>query len=76
AQLALLVPVASCIGQLKWLWFKAKPRKTTDLERFDMASRGPEGSLKLLFQLPRLRLVSLGAIVTILMLSFQTFIQQ
>lgn len=55
AQSALLVPVASCIGQLKWkwTWFEKKSRRTIDLETYDMASRGPEGSLKLLFHLPR-----------------------
>jgi hypothetical protein len=53
AQSALMVPVAACIGQLKWTWFRANPQRTIDLETYDMASRGPEGSLKLLFKLSR-----------------------
>ncbi|KAF2648544.1 hypothetical protein K491DRAFT_612578, partial [Lophiostoma macrostomum CBS 122681] len=47
AQSALLVPVASCIGQLKWTWFQRSER-VIDLDRFDQASRGPDGSLRLL----------------------------
>jgi hypothetical protein len=53
AQTALLVPIASSIGQLKWIWFQQKPRSTIDLERYDQASRGPEGSIKLLFRYPK-----------------------
>ncbi|KAH7117632.1 hypothetical protein B0J11DRAFT_570868 [Dendryphion nanum] len=75
AQSALLVPVASCIGQMKWNLFSKTPRNTMDLEMYDMASRGPEGSVKLLLQLPP-PLVTLGALVTILMLFLQIFIQQ
>ncbi|KAF2635300.1 hypothetical protein P280DRAFT_473857, partial [Massarina eburnea CBS 473.64] len=76
AQSALLVPISVCIGQLKWEWFQHSKR-VIDLDRFDSASRGPEGSIKLLFYLARRpRLVSLGALATILMLGFSTFVQQ
>ena len=53
AQSALLVPIASCIGQLKWTWFQKKPRSLINLEQYDQASRGPEGSMKLLFRYPK-----------------------
>ena len=53
AQSALLVPIASCIGQLKWTWFQKKPRGLINLEQYDQASRGPEGSMKLLFRYPK-----------------------
>lgn len=76
AQSSLIVCVASSIGQLKWSWFKKESRSTIDLELFDKASRGPEGSLELIFQWPRFRLITVGALITILMLAFQTFIQQ
>ncbi|KAF2735308.1 hypothetical protein EJ04DRAFT_404139, partial [Polyplosphaeria fusca] len=46
-QSALLVPTASCVGQLKWSWFQ-RERRAADLDRFDLASRGPWGSIKLL----------------------------
>lgn len=47
AQSSLMAPVASCIGQIKWQWFR-KVRSTYDLEIYDEASRGPAGSLWLL----------------------------
>jgi hypothetical protein len=52
AQSALLVSVSSCIGQLKWDWLRSK-RSVSDLDRFEEASRGPQGSLMLL---PKTRL--------------------
>lgn len=32
------------ISQLKWLWFSESPRKLTDIDLYDKASRGPWGS--------------------------------
>ncbi|KAF2123016.1 hypothetical protein BDV96DRAFT_639567 [Lophiotrema nucula] len=76
AQSALLVPISYCIGQLKWQWFQ-RSKQTVDLDRFDSASRGPDGSIRLLWYLSwRQRLVSFGALATILMLVFPTFVQQ
>lgn len=48
AQSALLVSLGSCIGQLKWDWFGVA-RDVVDVERFDEASRGPQGALTLLW---------------------------
>lgn len=57
-------------------WFQSN-NKIVDLDRFDLASRGPDGSIRLLFHLSwRQRLVSLGALATVLMLLFPTFVQQ
>lgn len=50
---AVLFPVAEAIGQLKWLWFKTGERRLTDFELYDLASRRPTGSVKLLLT-PRL----------------------
>lgn len=47
---ALMVPVSEAIGQLKWLWFRDQ-RILEDFEKFDDASRGPWGSLGLLWRL-------------------------
>lgn len=41
---ALLVPVASCIGQLKWQQFTIRPTPLDQLQIADDASRGPWGS--------------------------------
>lgn len=76
SQSALLVPIGSSIGQLKWKWLEER-RRLIDFDKFDLASRGPDGSLRLLWHL-RLRphLVSLGALSTLLMLAYPTFVQQ
>ncbi|KAH6860382.1 hypothetical protein B0T12DRAFT_316241, partial [Alternaria alternata] len=42
SQSALIVPVSSSIGQSKWTWLR-KDRKAIDIDRFDAASRGPDG---------------------------------
>jgi hypothetical protein len=76
SQSALLVPIASSIGQSKWEWLQ-KERRAADIEKFDLASRGPDGALRLLWHLKlRPHLVSLGALSTIMMLAFPTFVQQ
>jgi hypothetical protein len=76
SQSALIVPVSSSIGQSKWTWLR-KDRKAIDIDRFDAASRGPDGAFRLLWHL-RLRphLVSFGALLVILMLAFSSFAQQ
>ncbi len=59
-----MIPVASCISQMKWLHFKT-PHKVSDMEVYDTASRGGLGSLMLLLRMPT-DLASIGALVTIL----------
>jgi hypothetical protein len=44
-----VVAASQALSQAKWNWFKGSPRPLTDLSVFDDASRGPWGSLKLLF---------------------------
>lgn len=51
SQVAMAFPLTSCISQLKWLWYKDS-RKLTDLDTFEQSSRGPFGSLGLLFSRP------------------------
>jgi hypothetical protein len=48
------IPVVEGLGQRKWLWFLSKDRPLAQFEDFDDATRGPWGSLKLLFKLRRL----------------------
>lgn len=43
-----VVPVVQSLSQYKWNWYKS-PRPLKDFKIFDEASRGPWGSLKLLF---------------------------
>lgn len=76
---ALLCMVGTSIGQLKWIWFQGgKKRPVYDLQSFDDASRGPWGSVMVLLRYSRNGsfVLSLGAIITILSLAFDPFIQQ
>lgn len=72
---AAVVPLAGGISQAKWLWY-AKPRPLRDIETFDDASRGPWGSLLLLFDLRPHYLASLGAFLTVVALAVDPFTQQ
>ncbi|KAH7417810.1 hypothetical protein BKA64DRAFT_738366 [Cadophora sp. MPI-SDFR-AT-0126] len=71
---SLLVPVASSLGQLKWHWFR-RSRSLKGLELFDEASRGSLGSIRLLWALRFWYLASIGAFITVLTLSVDTFVQ-
>jgi len=72
---SLLLPVAECISQSKWLWY-SKARRLIDFEDFDLASRGPWGSLLLLFRLKHRHVAVLGAWITLLALAIDPFTQQ
>ena len=43
----LMVSVSACVGQMKWVWYQAE-RSLFDIDRFDFASRGPQGSVMFL----------------------------
>ncbi|PPJ50404.1 hypothetical protein CBER1_06978 [Cercospora berteroae] len=74
---AMLMVVAQCIGQLKWLYFAQRPHPLQHIEIFDDASRGPLGSAKLLVHVNWTALLaSLGAIITLLSLAMDPFVQQ
>ena len=40
---AMLLCAAECISQSKWIWFRANEIALTDIEVYDIASRGPWG---------------------------------
>jgi len=42
--------VSACISQWKYIAFSKNKRKLIEFERFDSASRGPQGSLTLLWK--------------------------
>ena len=46
----IMVPITASLGQLKWIRFKQQPRPLSEHELIDQASRGPWGSLKLLWK--------------------------
>ncbi|KAI6092392.1 hypothetical protein F4821DRAFT_134174 [Hypoxylon rubiginosum] len=73
---AMILVLSACLSQLKWSWF-TQPRPLVHVEYFDNASRGPWGSLELLWAI-RLRAIlpSIGAFIMILTLLLVPFTQQ
>lgn len=76
---ALLVPVSSCLGQLKWNLFQ-NPAPLYQMQVIDQASRGPWGSLEILlrglFGSRTGSLTYIGALLTVLALAVDPFAQQ
>lgn len=72
---SLLLVASAAISQFKWLWIHKRSRRLRDLQIFDDASRGPWGAFAILRH-SRLSLVSFGALVVLLLLAFDPFVQQ
>ncbi|KAF2727221.1 hypothetical protein EJ04DRAFT_595782 [Polyplosphaeria fusca] len=75
AELLLIMPLQSSIGQLKWLR-AMRTRPLDDFRAIDAASRGPLGSLILLARQAGGVTISIGALISILALGINVFIQQ
>lgn len=74
---ALMIPVASGISQLKWIHLVGASRPLRDVQIFDDASRGPWGSLELIWRLHvKSKLAAWGSLITILTLAMGPFAQQ
>ncbi|KAL1650425.1 hypothetical protein SLS58_001243 [Diplodia intermedia] len=71
----MMIPVAEAVSQLKWSWYK-EARPLHDIARFDHASRGLWGSLKFIRYLHVQNMATLGAIITVLAVASDPFIQQ
>ncbi|KAI1760989.1 hypothetical protein GGR53DRAFT_525466 [Hypoxylon sp. FL1150] len=67
--------ISSCLAQAKWNWFKRRTDTLIAFDRFDEASRGPWGSLWLVIWLRASHWVVVGAIVTIILIGFEPFLQ-
>ncbi|KAK7990675.1 hypothetical protein PG990_014955 [Apiospora arundinis] len=75
---SLILPVTESLSQLKWLHLAAKSESNFhDLQVFDDASRGPLGSLKLLWSLRTSSIIPyIGSLITLATLAFEPFSQQ
>ncbi|CAG7931605.1 unnamed protein product [Penicillium olsonii] len=58
------------------MWFWGTKRRLRDLQSFDSASRGPWGSSIILFEHKGNSIASIGALIIILTLAFDPFLQQ
>ena len=75
---SILLITAQGISHLKWSWMSTDTaRPINDMERFDLASRGPWGSVYFLWNLKgRAVLASLGCLITVTSLALDPFAQQ
>ncbi|KAF4979262.1 hypothetical protein FZEAL_4507 [Fusarium zealandicum] len=77
AKTAMMVPITSCLSQLKWRHVTTRPRPLADLQVFDDASRGPWGSTVLIWKLPlQSKLGWALAMVTVIALGIEPSAQQ
>ena len=67
--------VSEGLGQAKWLWLSSNQERINDLDVIDDASRGPEGSLKLLWHSVARSWITLGALVIFLSLAMDPLFQ-
>ncbi|KAK1773986.1 hypothetical protein QBC45DRAFT_459946 [Copromyces sp. CBS 386.78] len=72
---SLAFAITPCLGQAKWNWFSQREDNVLVFRTFDEASRGPLGSLQLLWKLKYRHLASLGAIITVVMFGYDPFVQ-
>ncbi|PVI04523.1 hypothetical protein DM02DRAFT_725689 [Periconia macrospinosa] len=72
----ILVPVASCISQMCWIWCSEQRRPLTHIIMFDQASRGPFGGLRALYAGIWSTLSVLGVCITVIAILVGPFFQQ
>ncbi|KAK1753961.1 hypothetical protein QBC47DRAFT_325058 [Echria macrotheca] len=77
AKTSIMVPVATCLGQLKWRHYLRRADRLHILQLFDGASRGPWGSVMILLGLRRRAILTWTlAFVTIVSLGIDPSAQQ
>lgn len=74
---AMLMAIGQGLGQLKWVYFEQRPHRLLEFETFDSASRGPLGSVRFIYAIHwRAAAASFGALLTVLALAMDPFVQQ
>ncbi|KPI35294.1 uncharacterized protein AB675_3732 [Cyphellophora attinorum] len=76
AKSSTIAVVASSLGQAKWIHFRSGTRPLSQVQLFDDASSGPLGSMWLFFGKAALSLPAIGALLIIVALPYDPFIQQ
>lgn len=66
---------SDCLGQAKWIWLSWQQRSLNDFALIDQSSRGFLGSLKMLCQPIFRSFISFGAILIILSVFMDSFVQ-
>ncbi|KAL1850779.1 hypothetical protein Daus18300_012787 [Diaporthe australafricana] len=73
---SLLYAISELISQWKWIVFTSTRRPLIDFERIDAASRGPLGSLGLMWKCKAVGYLRLGALVLLLSIAADPLTQQ
>ncbi|KAJ0309417.1 hypothetical protein COL516b_002661 [Colletotrichum fioriniae] len=68
--------LSECLAQWKWILFTREDRPLMDFDRIDAATRGPLGSLRIIFRTQGAYAVQLGAILTLLAVALDPLAQQ
>ncbi|KAI5843312.1 hypothetical protein DFP73DRAFT_585337 [Morchella snyderi] len=76
AKLALMWPLAECIGQMRWVLFAERPRKLADFDSIGGAGRDVFGAVRWILKFRRGLLVHFGAALMLLSLGLDPAIQQ
>ena len=77
AKSTMLLVATQAVSQLKWLWFYQPDRQPlSHIQIFDDASRGPLGAVTFLIKIIRPNLASLGALIVIISIAMDPFVQQ
>ena len=67
--------LSESLGQSRWIWFSSQQRPLSDIDLIDSGSRGPLGSFQILTQPVARSFISIGAIVVILSITMDPFVQ-
>ncbi|KAF5497715.1 hypothetical protein CGCS363_v007756 [Colletotrichum siamense] len=67
--------VSACISQGKWNWFRRRDDTIMVFDRFEEASRGPWGGVRLLWWSRLRHWMALGALSTVVLVGFEPFLQ-
>ncbi|KAF9881496.1 hypothetical protein CkaCkLH20_00642 [Colletotrichum karsti] len=73
---AIAYVLAECMAQWKWILFAREERPLIDFDRIDSATRGPLGSLRIIFRTHGALPVQFGAILTLLAVGLDPLAQQ
>ncbi|KAF2148831.1 hypothetical protein K461DRAFT_297322 [Myriangium duriaei CBS 260.36] len=76
AKAALLLPVAECVSQQKWMYFARDYHRLSILSSFDNASRGLLGGVALLWNTRPINLASIGALLMVYAIAVDPLSQQ
>lgn len=64
-----------CFGQVKWIWFSSQSRFFNDINFIDSENRGPLNNLRILTRSVARSFVSMNAIIIILSITMDFFVQ-